>query len=39
MESLSLNFTKIEAKYVENDAKNKANKPAIATWDLAAGKA
>ena len=38
-EMLSLNFTKIEWKYVETDDKNKATKPGIATWDLAAGKA
>lgn len=37
-ESISLNYTRIEAKYIETDAKNKAEKPAIATWDLAAGK-
>lgn len=38
MESLSLNFTKIEVKYMETDEKNKAAKPQVATWDLAAGK-
>ncbi len=37
MESLSLNFTKIELKYLESDDKNKAAKPQIATWNLAAG--
>lgn len=38
MESLSLNFTKIEWKHTETDAKNKAAKPAVASWDLASGK-
>ena len=38
MEMLSLNFTKIEWKHTETDAKNKAAKPAIASWDLASGK-
>jgi type VI secretion system secreted protein Hcp len=39
MESLALNFTKIEYKYVESDEKNKAAKPKIATWDLSKAKA
>ena len=38
MEMLSLNFTKIEWKHTETDVKNKASKPAIASWDLASGK-
>lgn len=38
MESLSLNFTKITWKHTETDAKNKAAKPTIASWDLASGK-
>lgn len=37
MESLSINFTKIEYKVVESDAKNKADKPKIAAWDLDKG--
>ena len=38
-EMIMLNFTKIEWKHTETDVKNKAAKPAIATWDLASGKA
>lgn len=35
MESLSLNFTKIEYKMIHNDPKNLAGKPETYTWDLA----
>jgi type VI secretion system secreted protein Hcp len=36
-EGFSLNFTKLEVKYLETDEKNKAAKPQIATWNLATG--
>lgn len=38
MESLSLNFTKIEWTYNASDDKNKAAKPSKASWNLAEGK-
>jgi type VI secretion system secreted protein Hcp len=38
MEMLSINFTKIEWKHTATDQNNKAAKPTVASWDLAAGK-
>ena len=36
-ESISINFTKIVWNLLETDSKNKASKPATATWNLETG--
>jgi len=38
MESLSLNFTKIEYKMLPSDPKNKTAAPMLATYDISTGK-
>jgi type VI secretion system secreted protein Hcp len=38
MESLSINFTKIEYKMLPSDPKNKTAAPMMATYDIATGK-